>query len=409
MRVPSNPLALIGPAILLVFAVSFAAVWARDRRHRHLLFLGAACLLFCAGTLSQILALPDGDGVNAVTSALIYTVSTLLLCDGLLRRSEARLPRFSYLIVPAVIVGGIAYFYYIDRRLIVRIYLLNFGYGLIFLATAWRLRRLRTGRLSEQVLFWVLTVFSLHFFPRTVLTVGAIAPAAGTFGSSVFWLSLQFSLAISGVALALAVLAVTAGDMIETLRHERSTDHLTGLCNRLGFEEAADRVLRDARAWPVCLVVADIDRFKSINDTFGHPAGDAVLKAFAKLLKETARKVDLCGRLGGEEFAVLLPNCDIAGSYAFADRLRSVVRQTRFQGLPQSRRVTASFGLVTASRGESLSSLVARADKALYQAKRSGRNRVEINPEGPAMPAPARIHPDAAASSPPIVNNSSDQ
>jgi diguanylate cyclase (GGDEF)-like protein len=389
MRVPSNPLALIGPAILLVFAVSFAAVWARDRRHQHLLFLGAACLLFCAGALSQILAIPDGDGVNAVTSALIYTVSVLLLSDGLLRRSGARLPWVSYLIVPLLIVGGIAYFYYIDRRLIVRIYLLNFGYGLIFLATAWRLRQLRIGRLSERILFWVLTVFSLHFFPRTVLTVGATAPAAGSFGSSPFWLTLQFSLAVSGVALALAVLAVTVGDMIEKLRHERSTDHLTGLSNRLGFEEAADRLLHDARAWPVCLVVADIDRFKSINDTFGHPAGDAVLRAFAKLLKENARKIDLCGRLGGEEFAVLLPNCDIPGGYAFADRLRSVVRQTRFEGLPRSRCVTASFGLAAAGRGEGLSSLVARADKALYQAKRSGRNRVEINPESLIMPAPA--------------------
>jgi diguanylate cyclase (GGDEF)-like protein len=387
MRVPSNPLALIGPAILLVFAVSFAAVWAKDRRHRQLLFLGAAGLLFCAGAMSQILALPDGDGINAVTSALIYTVSVLLLSDGLLRRSGARLPRFSYLIVPAVIVGGIAYFYYVDRRLIVRIYLLNFGFGLIFLVTTWCLRQLRTGRLSEQILFWLLAVFSVHFFPRTVLTVGTAAPAAGAFGSSPFWLALQFSLAVSGVALALAVLAVTVGDTIETLRHERSTDHLTGLLNRLGFEEAADGLLRDARAWPVCLVAADIDLFKSINDTFGHPAGDAVLKAFGKLLKQTARKVDLCGRLGGEEFAVLLPNCDIAGSYAFADRLRSAVWQARFEGLPQSRYVTASFGLAIAGRSESLSSLVARADKALYQAKRSGRNRVEINPESSVMPA----------------------
>lgn len=391
MRIPSNPLVLIGPAILVVFAVSFAAVWVRDRRHQHLLFLGAACLLFCTGTLSQILAIPDGDGVNAVTSALIYTVSVLLLSDGLLRRSGARLPWVSYLIVPALIAGAIAYFYYIDRRLVVRIYLLNFGFGLIFLATAWRLRQLRGGRLPEQILFWVLVAFSLHFFPRTVLTVGATPPAAGDFGSSPFWLALQFSLAVLGVALALAVFAVTVSDMIETLRKERSTDHLTGLSNRLGFEEAANRLLRDARAWPICLVIADIDRFKSINDTFGHPAGDAVLRAFAKLLKETARRVDLSGRLGGEEFALLLPNCDTAGGYAFADRLRSIVRQTRFEGLPQSTYVTASFGLVIASRGESLSSLVARADKALYQAKRSGRNRVEIDAESLAAPAPARM------------------
>jgi diguanylate cyclase (GGDEF)-like protein len=87
---------------------------------------------------------------------------------------------------------------------------------------------------------------------------------------------------------------------------------------------------------PSPLRTADIDRFKSINDTFGHPAGDATLKAFAKLLKEATRRIDVCGRIGGKEFAVLLPNCDITGAYAFADRLRTVVRRTRIEALPES-------------------------------------------------------------------------
>jgi diguanylate cyclase (GGDEF)-like protein len=381
MRLPSNPLVLTGPAILLVFAASFVSVWARDPRRQHLLFFGSASLLFCAGTLSQILAIPDGDGVNAVTSAFVYTLSVLLLNDGLLRRSGRHISWSSYVIVILSIVGGVAYFYYVDRQLIVRIYILNFGFGLICLVTAWRLRELRAGKLAEQILFWVLLAFSLHFFPRTMLTVGVAAPAAKDFGSSSFWLALQFSLAILGVALALALLAVTVSDMMEKLYHERSTDPLTDLLNRRGFEESADRLLRDAHAWPISLVVADIDRFKSINDTFGHSAGDAVLEAFGALLRKVARQVDPCGRLGGEEFAVLLPNCDAAGAHVFADRLRILVRETRFDGLPRSRRVTASFGVVAARRGESLDDLVARADKALYRAKRAGRDRVEIHPE----------------------------
>lgn len=290
MRVPNNPLVLIGPAILLVFAASFVAIWLRDRRLGHLLFFCAACLLFCLGTLSQILGVPDGHGPNAVTSAFLYTLSVLLLNDGLLRRSGQRLGPISYLAILGLICGGVAYFFYVDRQLIVRIYIMNFGYGLVCLATAWRLRRLRVGMFAEKILFWTSLAFSLHFFPRTVLTVGTVAPSATAFGASPFWLALQFSLAVLGVMLALALFAVTVSDMMADLRHERSVDSLTGVLNRRGFEERAQELLNSARAWPTSLILVDIDHFKNINDTFGHPAGDAVLKTFGHLLQGAMRQ-----------------------------------------------------------------------------------------------------------------------
>ncbi|MFE0018895.1 GGDEF domain-containing protein [Mesorhizobium sp. NPDC059054] len=378
MRVPSNPLVLIGPAILLVFAASFAAIWLRDRRLQYLLFFCAACLFFCLGTLSQILAVPDGHGPNAMASSFLYTLSVLLLNDGLLRRSSQRLSLAGYLAILVLICGGIAYFFYVDRQLIVRIYILNFGYGLICLATAWRLRQLRGGMFAEKILFWILLAFSLHFFPRTVLTVGGVAPSAGAFGTSPFWLALQFSLAVLGVMLALALFAVTVSDMVADLRHERAVDPLTGVLNRRGFDERAQELLADARNRPISLILVDIDHFKSINDTFGHPAGDAVLKDFGRLLHTTMRQVDVCGRLGGEEFAYLLPNCDASGAHVFAQRLRESVRENRFEGLPQTQQLTASFGVAAARHGESLSELTARADAALYRAKRQGRDRVEV-------------------------------
>lgn len=387
MRVPSNPLVLIGPVILLVFAASFVAIWLRDRHLRYLLFFSAACLFFCLGTLSQILGVPDGHGPNAVASSLLYTLSVLLLNDGLLRRSGQRLSLVSYLVILALISGGIAYFFYVDRQLIVRIYILNFGYGLVCLATAWRLRRLRAGMFAEKVLFWILLAFSVHFFPRTVLTVGGVAPAAAEFGSSPFWLALQFSLAVLGVMLALALFAVTVSDMVADLRHERSVDSLTGVLNRRGFDERAQEMLAGARNWPISLILVDIDHFKTINDTFGHPAGDAVLKAFGHLLQGTMRQVDVCGRLGGEEFAYLLPNCDASGADVFAERLRESVRRHRFEGLPQTQQLTASFGVASARHGESIGELTARADAALYRAKRQGRDRVEV--EGTTVKSPS--------------------
>ncbi|MDW9970725.1 diguanylate cyclase [Sinorhizobium meliloti] len=376
MRVPSNPLILIGPTILLLFAATFVWIWMIDRRRKHLLYYGGGALLFCIGAMSQIFAIPEGAGPNAVVSAFIYVSSVLVLCDGLLRRSGRGLHWAEYVASIILIVGGIAYFFYIDRQLITRIYLLNFGIGVICLASTLRLRGLRYGKAAERVLFWVLLAFSIHFFLRTTLTVGLVAPSATSFASSPFWLALQYSVAVLGVALALAIVQVTVSDTLDELRRERALDPLTGLLNRRGFEEFATVRLQAPHAWPISLLVVDIDHFKKVNDTHGHLAGDAVLKTFGQLMLATARQVDVCGRLGGEEFLILMPNCDLEGARIVAERLRTSVGTAVFDGLPKEWRVTASVGIAEIRRGEALLELIARADEALYEAKRSGRDRV---------------------------------
>lgn len=377
MRAPSNPLVMIAPTILLVFALCFLFAWSRERKQDYLLFFGSSCLVFSLGTSSQIFAIPSGIGSNAVVSAFLYTLSVLLLSDGLLRRSGKRLGKLGYHFGLLVVVGGIAYFFYVDRQLLVRIYILNFGLGLILLATAWTLRHLRLGRSSERILFWILLAFSMHFFPRTVLTVGTRAPSAQDFGFSAFWLALQFSLAVLGVALALALLAVAIGDKMEVLIQERATDPLTGLLNRRGFDEETMLHFHISAARPVSLLVADIDHFKAINDTFGHEVGDHVLSGFGNLLLKAVRNIDVCGRLGGEEFAVLMPDCDAAGAFAFAEQLRNQVREAEFKGLPHSWKVTVSLGVAEVRPREDLAQVISRADAGLYAAKRAGRDRVQ--------------------------------
>lgn len=343
------------------------------------MLLAASCVLFCLGSSSQIFAIPPGHGPNAVVSAFLYTFSVLVLSDGLLRRSGKRLHVLRYLAGLIFVVVGIAYFYYIDRQLLVRIYILNFGLGLILLATALTLRRLRLGRTSERCLFWILFAFAVHFFPRTILTVGSSPPAVQGFGFSAFWLALQFSLAVLGVALALALLAVAIDDTIEVLRRERATDPLTGLLNRRGFDEGAVTHLHTPTTRPVSLFVADIDHFKRINDTWGHEAGDHVLTGFGRLLLETVGQTGICGRLGGEEFVVLMPNCNDVRARAIAERLRHKVRNNNFDGLSGTWRVTISLGVAEAGPRETIAELIARADAALYAAKHAGRDCVKCS------------------------------
>jgi diguanylate cyclase (GGDEF)-like protein len=168
----------------------------------------------------------------------------------------------------------------------------------------------------------------------------------------------------------------------EELRDQATRDSLTRLWNRssilseLGRELA--RATRESR--PLGVVIVDLDHFKLINDTYGHLAGDAVLREAARRMQNSIRQYDSIGRYGGEEFLILFPGCSEADTFAQADRLRKQLAQAEMSVNNTSIRVTASFGVTSAMPGEiwTEEALIRAADEALYVAKKSGRNRVEI-------------------------------
>ncbi|MFG6412727.1 diguanylate cyclase domain-containing protein [Roseateles sp. DC23W] len=165
------------------------------------------------------------------------------------------------------------------------------------------------------------------------------------------------------------------------LRIERllERDPLTDTLNRRAFDQA----LAHAHAWLArgrryALVMIDMDHFKQLNDTLGHAAGDAALRQLVAVLQPCMREVDRFGRLGGEEFCLLLPDTDIAGAALVAERMRALVEHTPLRWLEQDWPVSASFGLAEAEHGDAdASAVLARADAALYRAKRQGRNVVQ--------------------------------
>ena len=155
-------------------------------------------------------------------------------------------------------------------------------------------------------------------------------------------------------------------------------DELTAAFNRRFLMEtlARERSRAERASEPFSICMVDIDHFKVINDTLGHAAGDSVLRHFAALAPRGLRGIDTFGRFGGEEFLLVLPGTDRQGALAVAERVRAVTEGTAFPDLPFERRVTVSAGVATYVRGEDTGALLARADKALYQAKNAGRNRV---------------------------------
>src|ERR1700760_1789286 len=233
-------------------------------------------------------------------------------------------------------------------------------------------------------------------------------PKDEKFGSSIWVTVFSVELVLYAVGTVFVIFMLVSERAVTAHKTAASMDPLTGMFNRRGFAEACARVIeREATAGrPVCVMIFDIDHFKSINDRFGHPAGDEILKLFATVVVNNLRLSDLSGRIGGEEFAALLP-CPLEEGVVAAERVREAFEASGIVCEEGKVDTTVSIGVAGGPAGTELEVLLAAADTALYQAKRGGRNRVETAEELPlslenwgrktaGLPQPARATPVVA-------------
>jgi diguanylate cyclase (GGDEF)-like protein len=175
-----------------------------------------------------------------------------------------------------------------------------------------------------------------------------------------------------------AAQAVLRAQLFEQMEKMAITDGLTGLLNRRAFQTRADQALAQARRYKhkCSFIIADIDHFKAVNDTYGHAIGDLVLKEVARIIKDKARDTDTVARFGGEEFAVAMPETDLQGAEVIAERIRGAVMQAVFHSELGPLKLTVSLGIATyPDHGEQTEVVVDLADQCLYHAKRHGRNQ----------------------------------
>jgi diguanylate cyclase (GGDEF)-like protein len=209
-------------------------------------------------------------------------------------------------------------------------------------------------------------------------------PTNDAFISSIWIKVFSVELMLYAVGTVFVILILASERTVIAHKTAAAVDPLTGMFNRRGFAEACSRVIeREANAGrPVTVLIFDIDHFKSINDRFGHPAGDELLRLFATVVVTNLRLSDLSGRIGGEEFAALLP-CPLDEGVTVAERVREAFAASGIVVEEGPVDTTVSIGVAGGPAGTELEVLLAAADTALYQAKRSGRNRVEAAEELP--------------------------
>jgi diguanylate cyclase (GGDEF)-like protein len=237
--------------------------------------------------------------------------------------------------------------------------------------------------------FWI-AIYAFYFLPRwrAALQMLGIAAAYGavialadnpTSTAVIHWAATNFALIVAG-ALIGAQRAHTVR-VVRRLADDARRDTLTGLVNRRGFEELFDTELERARrtGGSLSVIVADLDRFKALNDQFGHQAGDRALEQVAEILGTAKRRIDTAARIGGEEFAVIVPSSDHHAAYILAERMRREVRDT-FASDPSA--LTVSLGVAAFPlHGTTPDALVRHADQALYAAKKLGRDRTVVYSE----------------------------
>jgi diguanylate cyclase (GGDEF)-like protein len=278
-------------------------------------------------------------------------------------------------------------------------------YAALTATELWSERRKQLQRRWPAIAVPVLHGFVLML---PILLGDILRPWDEKFATSIWVTMFSIELVLYAVGTVFVIFMLVSERTVTAHKTAASVDPLTGMFNRRGFAEACARVIdREAKAGrPVTVMIFDIDHFKGINDRFGHPAGDEILKLFSTVVVNNLRISDLSGRIGGEEFAALLP-CSLEEGVLVAERVREAFEASNIVVEEGKVDTTVSIGVAGGPAGTELEVLLAAADTALYQAKRGGRNRVETSEELPlslenwrrksaGLPGPARTTPAVA-------------
>lgn len=366
-----------------LLAAAFLMIAVYDRARVSARWLALAYFLGVAYLMAEATIPFVADARWPVVLAFaLFLAATTAFNVGVARKYDVTFPLRLSAVVFVISVVAVASVQDLPRHSFVRMMAYQAPYFVMQAIGSGLVMSSRQRRGIDTAFAGLLLASALHFLAKPFLAaqLGGWGANPQAYLQSNYAMASQTFGTILSMAIALMMLVILVRDLVSHMAEKSETDALSGLLNRRGFERLAERAAAGAvqSGIPVSLVIADIDHFKSINDNFGHATGDRVISAFSNFLRSALSAHHVAGRIGGEEFAIVLPGTNLVAARLFAEGVRGTAGGLYVEGLPQTLRFTASFGVAELVKGESLSDLMQRADQALYDAKKSGRDRVRV-------------------------------
>lgn len=386
---------VVNIAVAGLFAASFAVLALANPGYRRVLGFSASYAIGMLTPISEfLLPLSNWPEPFMLTSYFSFFVGLLGMAAALACFYRRPPP---WVAIATMLAGAVATRWFIwggARNTLPYELAYQMPFAIASALSAWVV--LRAGRRGalDLMLAGMFGLIALHFLVKPFL--------AAFFGSgrtaleyidSFYALLSQASTGILLTAAGLVILLNTVQSIIVQSQIASETDVLSGLANRRGFDNHAARALAGSQRFglPISVIVFDLDHFKTINDNHGHAVGDQVIRSFGDLLRRAAPQAAIAGRLGGEEFAVLLERTTPEGARLNAEAIRLALAQFDNENLPM---VTVSVGIAGIQPSETLAEAMRRADLALYTAKQQGRDRIciaDFEPDGESILAISRI------------------
>jgi len=379
-------LSTINPVVGLLFASTFFLIWRQQPHRIHILNWSMAFAIGSMGFAFEFLNHFNSDFklINGIN--IFVPVCVMLIARGLCLRYTGQAP--TRLLLAVLVLSDMAAIWinFVHHNALGRGLAISIGIGLM-LGVA--VRAIVKARLRDRIDVGITVAISLA--ATLVVTRPVVsffiegAPKIGAIDTNSFWtVSLKVAGLYSLLVLSILFMLRIAADLFAELNQQSLTDSLSRLLNRRGFFAAAETAaLAATPALPVSVLLIDIDHFKKVNDSYGHQTGDRVIKAVAAMMQSFTPESGIVGRLGGEEFAIVLPNTSRLAASAFAEALRTSVHCQRHAEIPATHPVTVSIGLAEGT-GESLERLLHLADLGLYRAKNGGRDQVQMGTDDPS-------------------------
>lgn len=379
---PLYLLSLANPVIAGLFFLTFYSIWRRQRERRYIL---AWSLVYMAASVSwgvEFLRIFFGDMWVSWAANAIFPAVTLFTARGVCLRYRGSSPDRALLLIYGMSVAVSSYFSLVHVDIFWRGTSISSGMAVMLaIGLIAVLRRSPRDHIDLGIAFALGLVATLMVSRSVMSILVENTPTADEAMPASFWVvSMKLIALLSWMTFAILFLMRIALDLMEELAEQSRTDVLSGAFNRRGFFERAVPLMEQASATlPAAVLICDIDHFKKINDVYGHSVGDAVIKGLGKVLREVTGEAGIVGRIGGEEFAVLLPRADMRSAKLFAETIRTAFSHNHYEGLPSSHQPTVSIGIAESQGSKNLDAVLERADAALYRAKRGGRDRVELS------------------------------